>query len=85
MIGLDSVVYIVVGLLVGALILGLLWYLINYCEQQFPGAPMIFKVIRIVFVVLVVLLLISILLQLVGVPLFRVGPAAQPVGVQRGL
>jgi hypothetical protein len=76
MIGIDTIVYVIVGLLVGGLILALLWWLVNYCEQQFPGAPLLFKVIRIVFVILVVLLLISILLHLIGVPLIRFGPPA---------
>ena len=71
MIGIDTLVYVIVGLLVAALIGGLLWWLINYCEQQFPGMPLIFKIIRIVFVVFVVLMLISLLLQLLGFPLVR--------------
>lgn len=71
MIGIGDLVYVIVGLLVGGLILGLLWWLINYCEKEFPGFPMIFKVIRIVFVILVVLVLISLLLHLVGYPVVR--------------
>jgi hypothetical protein len=73
-IGLGSLVSIIVYLLIGALVLGLLWYLINYCESQFPGAPMVFKVIRIIFIILVVLLLINLLLTFAGNPLVRWGP-----------
>jgi len=75
MIALADLVYIIVGLLIGGLVLGLLWWLIGYCEAQFPGFPLLFKVIRIVFVILVVLLLIGLLLNMAGVPVVRVnGP-----------
>ncbi len=71
MIGLDTIVYAVVFLLVGGLILGLCWWLITYIEAQGLGPPIMFKVIRIVFIVLVVLLLISILLSFLGHPIVR--------------
>jgi hypothetical protein len=76
MIALADLVYIIVGLLIGGLVLGLLYWLICYCEAQFPGFPMIFKIIKIVFVILVVLLLIGLLLNMAGVPVVRVGNAA---------
>ena len=75
MIDLQTLVYIVVGLLIGAVVLGLLYYLICYLEREFPGFPMVFKVIRIIFVVLVVLLLISLLLHMAGFPVVRFGAA----------
>ncbi len=71
MIGIGDLVYVIVGLLVGGLILALLWWLVTYCEAQFPGFPLLFKFIRIVFVILVVLLLISILLGMLGYPVIR--------------
>lgn len=75
MIGIEQIVYVIVALLIGGLVLGLLWWLVTYCEAQFPGFPMVFKVIKIVFVILVVLLLISLLLHVAGFPLVRFGPA----------
>ncbi len=78
MVGFDTIVYVIVGLLIGGLILGLLWWLIGYCEQQFPSFPLVFKVIRIVFVIMVVLMLISLLLHGMGFPLVRFGPATGP-------
>jgi peptidoglycan biosynthesis protein MviN/MurJ (putative lipid II flippase) len=71
MVGIDTIVYIIVALLIGGLILGLLWWLITYCEKQFPGFPLVFKVIKVVFVILVVLMLISLLMHLAGYPLVR--------------
>lgn len=73
MISLSALVSLVVYLLVGAAILGLLWWLIGFCERSIGGPPLVYAVIRVVFVVLVVLLLISLLLHLAGAPpLFRV-------------
>jgi hypothetical protein len=66
-------------MLVAALVLGLLWWLIGYCESQFPQVPFVFTVIRVVFVVLVVILLIAILLNLAGYPVIRL----HAPGVQR--
>lgn len=77
MIGLDDLVYIIVALLIGALVLGLLWWLITYCESQFPGFPVIFKVIKVVFVILVVLVLISLLLHMAGFPVIRMRPVVR--------
>jgi hypothetical protein len=73
-VALGGIVQIIVGLLIAALVLGLLWWLITYCEAQFPGFPLVFKVIRIVFVVLVVLVLIGLLLQMAGFPVVQMNP-----------
>jgi cation transporter-like permease len=74
MIGLGSLVMIVVYCLIALLVLGLLWYLIGYCESQFPGFPVGFKVLRIVFVIVVVLVIINMLLSFAGNPIVRWGP-----------
>ncbi len=72
MIGLDTLVYAIVYLLIAALVLGLIYWLITYCEAQGLGPPIMFKVIRVVFVILVVLFAIGILLNLAGFPVVRV-------------
>lgn len=71
MIALETLVGAVVFMLIGALVLGLLWWLIGYVEAQGLGPPVMFKVIRVVFVILVVLVLIGVLMQLAGRPLIR--------------
>ena len=72
MISLSGIVSIVVYLLIAAAVLGLLWFLIGYCEANMGGPPKVYGVIRVVFVVLVVLGLIGLLLSLLsGQPLFR--------------
>ena len=66
----------VVWMLITAAVLGLLWFLINYCEvNMFPGFPMVFNVIRVIFVILVILLLIGKLLELGGYPVFKNDPS----------
>lgn len=72
MVTLSSIVGIVLTLLIGAAVLGLLWWLISYVEKQGLGPPLVFKVVRVVFVVLVVLLLIGFLLHLLGVPIIAI-------------
>ncbi len=79
MIGFDTIVYVVITMLLGGMVLGLLWWLIGYCERKFPSVPRAFDVIRIVFVIMVVLLLISLLMHLMGYPLVRFGPETRPV------
>lgn len=71
MIGLDTLVYLVILLIVGALVIGLCWWLILYVESQGLGPPVLFKIVRVVFVILVVLFLISVLLGMVGHPVVR--------------
>ena len=71
MVGIDTLIYTVFGMLVLALICGLLWWLISYCEAQFPVAPLVFKIVRIAFVFMIVLVLISFLLHLLGFPVVR--------------
>jgi hypothetical protein len=72
-IGLADLVWYVIYLLIAAVIIGLLWFLINYIEKQFtdPGFPVMFKVIRVIFVVLVVLFAIGLLLSFAGFPIVR--------------
>jgi len=72
MISLQGIVTTVVYLLVAAAVLGLLWWLIGFCEQKMGGPAKVYDVIRVVFVILVVLGLIGLLLSLIsGQPLFR--------------
>lgn len=72
MVTVGSVVGIILALLIGAAVLGLLWWLIGYIEKQGFGPPIVFKVVRVVYVVLVVLLLIGFLLHLLGVPVIAI-------------
>ncbi len=72
MISLEGIVRVVVYLLIAAGVLGLLWFLIGYCEQKLGGPSKVYDVIRVVFVILVVLGLIGLLLSLIsGQPIFR--------------
>jgi len=71
MVGLDTLVYVIVFLLIAALIIGLLYWLITYIEGQGIGPPILFKIIKIVLVVLVVLFCIGCLLHLLGFPIIR--------------
>lgn len=72
MVSLTAIVHVVVYLLICAAVLGLLWWLIGFCERTLGGPPLIYNVIRVVFVVLLVLLLIGLLLSFAnGTPLFR--------------
>ncbi len=74
MISLTTVVWVILGCLVGVMVLGLLWWLINYCESAIGGPPQAYAVIRVIFVILVVLLLIGLLLSFItGTPLVRLG------------
>lgn len=69
MIILPALVSLIVCLLLGAVVLGLLWWLIGYVESKGIGPPLAYTIIRIIFVILFVLLLISILLEFLGHPL----------------
>lgn len=72
MISLTGLVTVVVYLLICAAVLGLLWWLIAFCERQLGGPSQVYTVIRVIFAVLVVLLLIGLLLSFAqGQPLFR--------------
>jgi Na+/melibiose symporter-like transporter len=70
-VSLAGIVSTILGLLIGAVVLGLLWFLIGYIEKQGWGPPLAFQVIRVIFVILVVVLLISLLMALIGHPLIR--------------
>ncbi len=72
MISLTGIVTVVVYLLIGVAVLGLLWFLIGYCESKLGGPSKAYDVIRVIFVFLVVLLLIGLLLSMIsGQPLFK--------------
>ena len=72
MISLTGAVTFIVYLLVAGLVFGLLYWLICYCEHEFPGIPLFFKVARIVLVILAVLILVGLLISVVsGQPVFR--------------
>ncbi len=70
MIGLETLVYAVLYLIVGGLIFWLLDWLLGYV-----GVPEPFhKIARVVLAVAAVLFVISVLLWLIGFPLIRMGP-----------
>lgn len=72
MVSLEGIVRVIIYLLVAAAVLGLLWWLIGFCQERIGGPPKVYDVIRVVFVILVILGLIGLLLSLVsGQPLFR--------------
>ncbi len=70
MIGIDTLVWFVFVTIIAVVVVGILWWLIVYCEQNFP-APMLWKVVRVVFVILCAFFAISILLALMGHPVVR--------------
>jgi drug/metabolite transporter (DMT)-like permease len=70
MVNIETLVYAVLFLLGAGLILGLLFYLINYIATQFPDSnPLFFKAARILLVVFAVLILIGLILDLMGHPI----------------
>lgn len=72
MISLSAAVTIILYLLACGLVFGLLYYLILYCEREFPGMPLFFKVARIALVFLAVLVIIGVLVHVAGgTPIFR--------------
>lgn len=72
MISLTGAVTLIIYLLVAGLVFGLLYWLVVYCEREFPGIPLFFKVARIALVFLAVLVLIGLLISIVsGQPVFR--------------
>lgn len=71
MISIGGAVHFVILLIVAALVFGLLFWLLNYCESQFPGAGVFFRVGRIILVILAVLVLIGLLLSFAGYPVIR--------------
>jgi hypothetical protein len=74
-ISIETVVAFVLYLIVVALVFGLLFWLLTYCESQFPNAMPFFKVGRIVLVILAVFVLIGIILGLAGHPIVRFSAA----------
>lgn len=72
MISLSGAVTFILYLLVCGLVFGLLYWLIVYCEREFPGFPLFFKLARIALVFVAVLVIIGLLIHVVGgQPLFR--------------
>lgn len=72
MVSISMVVSIIFGIIIAALVFGLLWYALQYCEAEFPGGGIFWKFGRIVLILLSVFVLIGILLQFIsGQPVFR--------------
>lgn len=71
----DTVVMFVLYLLGAGCIFGLLLYLVNYVESNFPDIALFAKFARIGLVVLAVLVLISVILSFLGHPLVTFGEA----------
>jgi hypothetical protein len=67
-ISIQTVVYVVLFLLGAGAIFGLLLYLVQYLEREFPGFGLFFRAARIALVVLAVLVLIGLVLHLMGAP-----------------
>jgi hypothetical protein len=67
-ISIQAVVYVVLFLLGAGAIFGLLLYLVQYLEREFPGFGLFFRAARIALVVLAVLVLIGLVLHLMGAP-----------------
>ena len=66
MISISTAVTLIVYLLIGGIVFGLFYWLIVYCEGEFPQVPMFFKIARIMLVFLAVLVVVGILLGVVG-------------------
>ena len=81
MINLATVVWIVLYITIAGAVFGLLFWLTQYVESQFPSPPMSLfcKVARVFLVVLTVLVLIGVLVSMVsGSPLFYWGTPPVP-------
>ena len=71
MIGIDTIVWFVFIAIILVLVIAILWWLLNYCETQFP-APLAWKVIRVIFVVICAFIAIAVLLGLLGHPIIKI-------------
>lgn len=71
MISVAGAVHFVILLIVAAIIFCLLFWLLNYCESQFPAGGAFFRVGRVILVILAVLVLIGLLLNFAGYPVLR--------------
>lgn len=67
---LTTLVWMVVYAIGAGAIIGLLYFAITYCEQNFP-APMFWKIVRCAFVVLVVVIMCLVILAFMGEPQVR--------------
>ena len=68
MLSIQTVVYVVLFLLGAGAVFGLLLWLVQYLEKEFPGFGLFFKAARIALVVLAVLVLIGLICHLMGAP-----------------
>jgi peptidoglycan biosynthesis protein MviN/MurJ (putative lipid II flippase) len=71
---LKPIVRIMLGVLIACVVCGLLYWLIGYCESEFPGFPLMFHLARVLLVILVVIGIIYFLLQISGYDVFTRGP-----------
>lgn len=70
MISIQSVIHVVVTLIILGVVFGLLYWLIDYCQAQFPSAAPFAGVAKIILAILAVLVVIGILLSLTGTQIF---------------
>jgi uncharacterized membrane protein len=68
-ISLEMVVKVVIYLIVAGAIFGLLYWLIGYCEREFPMVQPFAKVARILLMIFAVLIVIALLLSFIGHPI----------------
>lgn len=72
MISLTMLVWTVVWLLVAAAVIGLLWWLIGFVQQNIGGPEKVYAVIRVIFICLIVIGLCLFLIAFTtGQPMFR--------------
>ncbi len=69
MISIESVVMVVLFLIGCAFIFGILFYVVTYCEKEFPGYNMFFKFARIFLFIAGAFVLIGLILDLMGHPI----------------
>jgi len=69
MIPIETVVWTFLFLLGCGAIFGLLFYLAQYLEQEFPGYPIFFKAVRVFLVLGAVFVLICLILDFLGHPI----------------
>ncbi len=69
MISIESVIMVILFLLGAGAIFGLLFYVVSYCEKEFPSGGIIFKFARIFLVIAAVFVLIGVILDFMGHPI----------------
>lgn len=70
MVGIDTIIWFVFFAIIVVVIAGLLWWVIGYCESNFP-MPLAWKCVRVGFVVLCAFAAITFLLHFTGHPVVR--------------